>query len=78
LQDPNDLHHFAQVVRHRGFSAVSRATGESKRVAQPERDLGVRPIERSMWDRKTLVIYRAEGGQAMQQSRSHASTRCSV
>src|ERR1700722_19738462 len=52
LQDLNDLHYFAQVVRHGGFSAASRATGEpksklSKRVAQLERDLGVRLIERS-------------------------------
>jgi Bacterial regulatory helix-turn-helix protein, lysR family len=51
LQDLNDLHHFEQVVRHGGFSAASRATGEpksklSKRVAQLEWDLGVRPIER--------------------------------
>jgi len=52
LQDLNDLQYFAQVVRHGGFSAASRATGEpksklSKRVAQLERDLGVRLIERS-------------------------------
>src|SRR3984957_7291018 len=52
LQDLNDLHYFAQVVRHGGFSAASRATGEpksklSKRVAQLERGLGVRLIERS-------------------------------
>jgi DNA-binding transcriptional LysR family regulator len=52
LQDLNDLHCFAQVVRHGGFSAAARATGEpksklSKRVAQLERDLGVRLIERS-------------------------------
>jgi DNA-binding transcriptional LysR family regulator len=52
VQDLNDLHYFAQVVRHGGFSAASRATGEpksklSKRVAQLERDLGVRLIERS-------------------------------
>jgi DNA-binding transcriptional LysR family regulator len=52
LQDLNDLHYFAQVVRHGGFSAASRATGEpktkiSKRVAQLERDLGVRLVERS-------------------------------
>jgi DNA-binding transcriptional LysR family regulator len=45
LQDLNDLHYFAQVVRRDGFSAASRATGEpeaklSKRVAQLERDLG--------------------------------------
>jgi DNA-binding transcriptional LysR family regulator len=52
LQDLNDLQYFAQVVRHGGFSAASRATGEpksklSKRVAQLERGLGVRLIERS-------------------------------
>ena len=52
MQDLNDLQYFAQVVRHGGFSAASRATGEpksklSKRVAQLERDLGVRLIERS-------------------------------
>ena len=52
MQDLNDLHYFAQVVRHGGFSAASRATGQpksklSKRVAQLERDLGVRLIERS-------------------------------
>jgi DNA-binding transcriptional LysR family regulator len=45
----NDLQYFAQVVRPGGFSAASRATGElksklSKRVAQLERDLGVRLI----------------------------------
>jgi DNA-binding transcriptional LysR family regulator len=52
MQDLNDLHYFAQVVRHGGFSAAARATGAaksklSKRVAQLERDLGVRLIERS-------------------------------
>jgi DNA-binding transcriptional LysR family regulator len=52
VQDLNDLQYFAQVVRHGGFSAASRATGEpksklSKRVAQLERDLGIRLIERS-------------------------------
>jgi hypothetical protein len=52
VQDLNDLQYFAQVVRHGGFSAASRATGEpksklSKRVAQLKRDLGVRLIERS-------------------------------
>lgn len=52
MQDLNDLQYFAQVVRHGGFSAASRATGEpksklSKRVAQLEHDLGVRLIERS-------------------------------
>jgi DNA-binding transcriptional LysR family regulator len=52
VQDLNDLQYFAHVVRHGGFSAAARATGEpksklSKRVAQLERDLGVRLIERS-------------------------------
>ena len=52
MQDLNDLQYFAYVVRHGGFSAASRATGElksklSKRVAQLEQDLGVRLIERS-------------------------------
>jgi DNA-binding transcriptional LysR family regulator len=52
MQDLNDLQYFAHVVRHGGFSAASRATGElksklSKRVAQLEQDLGVRLIERS-------------------------------
>jgi DNA-binding transcriptional LysR family regulator len=52
LRDLNDLRCFAQVVRHGGLSAASRAAGEpksklSKRVAQLERDLGVRLIERS-------------------------------
>jgi hypothetical protein len=52
LQDLNDLQYFAQVVRHGGFSAASHATSEpksklSERVAQLERDLGVRLIERS-------------------------------
>jgi hypothetical protein len=50
LQDLNDMQYFAQVVRHGGFSAASRATGEpksklSKRVARLERNLGVRLIE---------------------------------
>lgn len=52
IQDLNDLHFFAQVVRHGGFTAAAKATGEakaklSKRVAQLERHLGVRLIERS-------------------------------
>ena len=39
MQDLNDLQYFAQVVRHGGFSAASRTTGEpksklSKRVAR--------------------------------------------
>jgi DNA-binding transcriptional LysR family regulator len=52
LQDLSGLQYFAQVVRHGGFSAASRATGEpksklSKRVAQLEWDLVFRLIERS-------------------------------
>src|SRR5271170_1743619 len=52
IQDLNDLHFFAQVVRHGGFTAAAKATGEakaklSKRVAQLERHVGVRLIERS-------------------------------
>jgi hypothetical protein len=44
LQDLNDLQYFAQMVRHGGFSAASRATGELKsklgrRVAQLEQGL---------------------------------------
>lgn len=43
---------FAMVVRHGGFSAAERATGEargklSKRVAKLERELGTRLLERS-------------------------------
>lgn len=52
VRDLNDLHCFAQVVRHGGFTAAAKATGEakgklSKRVARLERQLGVRLIERS-------------------------------
>jgi len=52
VQDLNDLQCFAQVVRHGGFTAAAKATGEakgslSKRVARLERQLGVRLIERS-------------------------------
>jgi DNA-binding transcriptional LysR family regulator len=52
IQDLNDLHFFAQVIRHGGFTAAAKATGEakaklSKRVARLERHLGVRLIERS-------------------------------
>jgi hypothetical protein len=44
VQDLNDLQYFAEVVRHGGFSAASRATGEpksklGKRVAQLEQGL---------------------------------------
>src|SRR6516164_1964867 len=50
--DLNDLQGFAQVVRHGGFTAAAKATGEtksslSKRVARLERQLGVRLVERS-------------------------------
>lgn len=50
--DLDDLRSFAQVVRHGGFSAAERATGErkaklSRRVARLEQSLGVRLIERS-------------------------------
>lgn len=50
--DLDDLRSFAQVVRHGGFSAAERATGErkaklSRRVARLESALGVRLIERS-------------------------------
>lgn len=52
VQDLNDLHFFAQVIRHGGFTAAAKATGEakaklSKRVARLEKHLGVRLIERS-------------------------------
>jgi DNA-binding transcriptional LysR family regulator len=52
IRDLNDLHYFAQVVRHGGFTAAAKATGAakgklSKCVARLERDLGVRLIERS-------------------------------
>jgi DNA-binding transcriptional LysR family regulator len=47
-----DLQSFALVVRHGGFSAAERATGEtrgklSKRVAKLEDELGTRLLERS-------------------------------
>lgn len=50
--DLEDLRSFAMVVRHGGFSAAERATGDargklSKRVAKLERDLGARLLERS-------------------------------
>ncbi|WHO38666.1 LysR substrate-binding domain-containing protein [Sphingobium sp. AP49] len=50
--DLDDLRSFAQVVRHGGFSAAERATGErkaklSRRVARLEQALGIRLIERS-------------------------------
>lgn len=48
----NDLFFFVQVVDNRGFAAASRALGIpkstlSKRVAELEKDLGVRLIQRT-------------------------------
>lgn len=48
----DDFRSFAMVVRHGGFSAAERATGEargklSKRVAKLERELGTRLLERT-------------------------------
>jgi hypothetical protein len=37
LQHLNDLQYFAQVVRHGGFSAASRATGGAYHVDQASR-----------------------------------------
>jgi DNA-binding transcriptional LysR family regulator len=52
MQDLNDLYVVAQVVERGGFAAAGRALGLpksklSRRVAQLERDLGVRLIQRS-------------------------------
>ena len=52
MQDLNDLQLFALVVRHGGFAAAERASGEaksklSKRVARLEASYGARLIERS-------------------------------
>ena len=52
MQDLNDLQLFALVVRHGGFAAAERASGEaksklSKRVARLEARYGARLIERS-------------------------------
>jgi DNA-binding transcriptional LysR family regulator len=52
MDDLNDLAFFAAVVRHRGFSAAARATGVektrlSRRVAELERRLGVRLLQRT-------------------------------
>ncbi len=52
MLDPNDLHYFAQVVRHRGFAPAGRAlripkSKLSRRIALLEKHLGVRLIERS-------------------------------
>lgn len=50
--DLNDLLYFVSVVRHQGFTAAARATGIektrlSRRVAELERQLGVRLLQRS-------------------------------
>jgi len=50
--DLNDLLYFVSVVRHRGFTAAARATGIektrlSRRVAELEKQLGVRLLYRS-------------------------------
>jgi hypothetical protein len=41
LQHLNDLQYFAQVVRHGGFSAASRATGGAYNVDQASRSIDV-------------------------------------
>ncbi|WP_170942293.1 LysR family transcriptional regulator, partial [Noviherbaspirillum denitrificans] len=52
MEDLNDLYFFASVVRHNGFSAAARAIGIektrlSRRVADLEKRLGVRLLQRS-------------------------------
>ena len=52
MDDLNDLYFFAAVVQHNGFTAAARATGVektrlSRRVAELERRLGVRLLQRS-------------------------------
>lgn len=52
MEDLNDLYFFASVVQHNGFSAAARATGIektrlSRRVADLEKRLGVRLLQRS-------------------------------
>lgn len=52
MDDLNDLYFFASVVKHNGFSAASRATGIektrlSRRVADLEKRLGIRLLQRS-------------------------------
>ena len=52
MDDLNALYYFAAVVQHHGFSAAARATGVektrlSRRVAELERRLGVRLLQRS-------------------------------
>lgn len=63
MDDLNDLYYFAAVVQHNGFSAAARATGVektrlSRRVAELERRLGVRLLQRST---RTLAL--TEAGQ---------------
>jgi len=52
MDDLNDLYFFVAVVEHNGFSAASRATGIektrlSRRVADLEKKLGIRLLQRS-------------------------------
>lgn len=52
MDDLNDLFFFAAVVQHKGFSAAARATGIektrlSRRVAELERRVGARLLQRS-------------------------------
>ncbi|MDM0018022.1 LysR substrate-binding domain-containing protein [Variovorax saccharolyticus] len=52
MDDLNDLYFFSAVVQHNGFSAAARATGVektrlSRRVAELERRVGVRLMQRS-------------------------------
>ncbi len=52
MEDFNDLYFFASVVQYNGFSAAARATGIektrlSRRVAELEKRLGVRLLQRS-------------------------------
>lgn len=52
MEDLNDLAFFSAVVQHNGFSAASRATGIeksklSRRVAELERRIGARLLQRS-------------------------------
>lgn len=61
--DLNDLLYFVAVVRHKGFTAATRATGIektrlSRRVAELEKQLGVRLLQRS-----TRHISLTEAGQ---------------
>lgn len=63
LKDLNDLHFYAAVVEHQGFSAAGRALGIpksrlSKRVAQLEERLGVRLLQRTT--RKFVVTETGE------------------